>query len=92
MLEMADVVPEQIVAQMRSSDGSPALRRAAGSNRGSDSPRGRAVELARSMGLSARDADEVAVAVLRIMQLDKRRRSVVVELVQTLSEGGRAKR
>jgi len=92
MLELAGSVPSQIVSRM-SGSGSPALRRAAG-GRGAaaESPRGAAVALARSMGVPASEADELASAMLRLLQLERPRRSVIVDLIKTLSKGRHGER
>jgi transcriptional regulator with XRE-family HTH domain len=93
MFELAGSVPQQVVSRMTAGDASTTMRRAAGQRRAAiESPRTNAVELARSMGVPASEVEEVASAVLRLLQFDKRRRSVVVQLVRTLAEGGRAKR
>jgi transcriptional regulator with XRE-family HTH domain len=94
MLELVGSVPSAIVSRMGDRPGSPALRRAAGDRprAGTESPRGVAVALARSMGVPASEADELASAMLRLLQLERPRRSVIVDLIKTLSKGRHGER
>ena len=92
MLRLADCLPRQILERLAARPESQAVRRAAGgvAKQPASGPNARAEALARSLGVPDAEVADVADAVVRLLQLDARRRHAVVQLMKTFDGGGRA--
>lgn len=90
MLELADCLPKQILERLANRPPTPVLKRTAGHSgrTSSGAPNQRAEALARSLGVPESEIEDVAEAVVRLLQLDARRRQAVVQLMKTFD--GRA--
>lgn len=92
MLRLADCLPRQILDRLSASPNTPAMRRAAagGARRPAVTRDARAKALAREMGVAPSELADVADAMVRFLNLEPRRRQLVVQLMKTFDEGGRA--
>jgi hypothetical protein len=96
MLELAECLPKQILERLtaRPTTPTPAMKRSAGEGGRSTatSPNAKAEGLARSLGVPESEVAEVADAVVKLMQLDSRRRRAVTQLMRTFDGGGGGQR
>jgi transcriptional regulator with XRE-family HTH domain len=86
MLEMADCLPRQILDRIssRPEATSATLKRAAGggSQPSGANPEARALAFVRAAGIPESEETEVANAVIRLVNLDRKRRHAIVQLLE----------